>query len=82
MKRQSSGAFAIAEIVTEKPLPEIVTCDTTLWAACIGGAAQQERYRESIESAGLQVVRTRGNPELLCRSAQGSSRDAGTRSGA
>ena len=34
------GRFAISDIVTEVQLPESIVCNSTLWAACIGGAAQ------------------------------------------
>lgn len=76
------GRVALADIVTEIQLPEKVTCDSTLWAACIGGAAQQDRYREAMEQAGLRVVRVRENPQygFLTRSAQGASRDYGVKS--
>jgi ubiquinone/menaquinone biosynthesis C-methylase UbiE len=49
------GRLAIADIVTDSPLPPTVTCNATLWAACIGGAAQRDRYHEAIEAAGLRV---------------------------
>lgn len=32
------GRLALADIVSDKQLPEGVTCDASLWAACIGGA--------------------------------------------
>ena len=35
------GRLALSDIVTEIPLPESVVCNATLWAACIGGAAQR-----------------------------------------
>jgi arsenite methyltransferase len=35
---------------------EGVTCDASLWAACIGGAMQRDSYREAIEAAGLEIV--------------------------
>ena len=56
------GRLAIADIVTEMPLPENVVCNADLWAACIGGAAQQDDYRTAIETAGLQVERIEENP--------------------
>lgn len=59
------GRLALCDIVTEQPLPESVTCNTILWAACIGGAVQVERYRETIESAGLLVRAIRENPDYL-----------------
>jgi SAM-dependent methyltransferase len=76
------GRLAIADIVTDAELPENVTCNATLWAACIGGAAQLERYRALIRAAGLEVVAVRDNPEyaFLSRSAQNASRDYGVRS--
>ena len=42
--------------MTDLQLPANVTCNTTLWAACIGGAAQRDDYRAQIEATGLQVV--------------------------
>ena len=49
------GRFAIADIVTNTQLPEGVTCDAALWAACIGGAMQRDDYREAIEAAGFEI---------------------------
>lgn len=55
------GRLAIADIVSAKPLPEGVTCDASLWAACIGGAMQRERYLETIERAGFEIAKVREN---------------------
>ena len=60
---RKGGKLAISDIVTENALPEGITCDATLWAACIGGAMQQEEYIRTIEQAGLRVVTVRDNPE-------------------
>jgi arsenite methyltransferase len=49
------GRLAIADIVTATQLPEGVTCDAALWAACIGGAMQRDDYREAIEGAGFEI---------------------------
>ena len=57
------GRLALADIVSTERLPEGVTCDASLWAACIGGAMQRDGYREAIEGAGLQIVEWRENPE-------------------
>jgi arsenite methyltransferase len=43
------GRLAFADIVTEVQLPEKIVCNSTLWAACIGGAAQQDDYRSMME---------------------------------
>jgi hypothetical protein len=49
-------------IVTEVQLPETIVCNSTLWAACIGGAAQQDNYRDQIAAAGMKVVKVEDNP--------------------
>jgi SAM-dependent methyltransferase len=56
------GRLAIADIVTDTPLPEQVVCNADLWAACIGGAVQHESYRRAIESAGFEIVAFQENP--------------------
>lgn len=55
------GRLALADIVTTTQLPEGVTCDAALWAACIGGAMQRDRYREAIEAAGFEIETWREN---------------------
>jgi arsenite methyltransferase len=55
------GRLALADIVSTAQLPEGVTCDASLWAACIGGAMQRDGYREAIEGAGLEIVEWREN---------------------
>jgi arsenite methyltransferase len=57
------GRLAIADIVSAKQLPEGVTCDASLWAACIGGAMQRERYQETIEEAGFEILDLRENEQ-------------------
>lgn len=57
------GRLALADIVTAEQLPEGVTCDASLWAACIGGAMQSDGYRAAIEDAGLEILEWRENPE-------------------
>jgi SAM-dependent methyltransferase len=57
------GRLALADIVSETQLPEGVTCDASLWAACIGGAMQRDGYRAAIEAAGFEIEAWRENPE-------------------
>ena len=56
-----AGRLALADIVSETQLPEGVTCDASLWAACIGGAMQRDGYREAIEAAGFEIETWREN---------------------
>jgi arsenite methyltransferase len=76
------GRLALADIVTEKQLPETVVCDPTLWAACIGGAAQQESYRAMIEAAGFRITKVEDNDayEFISENARGASRQFGVKS--
>ena len=57
------GRLALADIVTSTQLPASVTCDASLWAACIGGAMQRDDYREAIESAGFELDDLKENDE-------------------
>lgn len=76
------GKMAIADIVTEVPLPDSVTCNTTLWAACIGGAWPIGRYKDAVESAGLRIVAEEVNEpyRFLSENAQGAARKFGVKS--
>lgn len=57
------GRLALADIVTAQQLPEGVTCDASLWAACIGGAMQRDEYRAAIEAAGFTIETWRENTQ-------------------
>ena len=76
------GRLAIADIVTEVQLPDGITCNATLWAACIGGAMQKDEYRASIEAAGLLVERMEPNEcyQFTSENARGASRKYGVHS--
>jgi arsenite methyltransferase len=76
------GRLALADIVTDVQLPEGITCDATLWAACIGGAMQADKYVTAIEQAGLRVREQRDNPQyqFISRNAQGAARKFGVKS--
>lgn len=55
------GRLAIADIVSARHLPAGVTCDASLWAACIGGAAQRDDYLGAIRDAGFEISVVRDN---------------------
>jgi ubiquinone/menaquinone biosynthesis C-methylase UbiE len=76
------GRLALADIVTETRLPEGITCNATLWAACIGGALQVGDYLAAVESAGLRVREVRDNPQyrFISANAQGATRKYGVKS--
>jgi arsenite methyltransferase len=76
------GRLAISDIVTEVQLPESIVCNSTLWAACIGGAAQQDDYRAKIVAAGLRVVKVEDNTayQFISDNARGASKKFGVKS--
>ena len=76
------GRLALSDIITEVQLPQTIVCNSTLWAACIGGAAQRDNYRAQIEAAGLHVVKEEDNPkyQFISENAQGASRKFGVKS--
>ena len=49
------GRLALSDIVSETQLPEKIVCNASLWAACIGGAMQEDKYRQAIAEAGFTV---------------------------
>jgi arsenite methyltransferase len=57
-------------------------CNTTLWAACIGGAWQIERYKQAIEAARLRVKAEQVNEQyrFLSDNAQGATKKFGVKS--
>jgi arsenite methyltransferase len=79
---KSGGRLAISDIVTEKQLPEGIVCNATLWAACIGGASQEDAYQSEIEAAGLRFMKVQDNPEyqFISDNAKGAARKYGVKS--
>jgi arsenite methyltransferase len=79
---KAGGRFAISDIVTEAQLPETIVCNSTLWAACIGGAAQQDNYRQMIAGAGLRLASVQDNPQyqFISDNAKGASKKFGVKS--
>lgn len=76
------GRLAIADIVTDVDLPETISCNSTLWAACIGGAWQVDRYKQAIETSGLHVIAQQVNDgyRFLSENAQRATEKFGVRS--
>lgn len=79
---RKGGKLSISDIVTEQWLPETVKSDATLWAACIGGAIQQDDYQEAIRAAGLKVTTLWPNKQygFLTQAAKNASRNFGVKS--
>jgi hypothetical protein len=61
---------------------EGVVWNADLWAACIGGAAQQDEYRAAIEAAGLRIERIEDNPQyqFISKSARSATARWGVKS--
>ncbi len=75
------GRLALADIVSKEQLPESISCNVSLWAACIGGAIPENQYIALIEAAGLEVVAVKENPyEFLSKGAKGATSHFGIKS--
>ena len=76
------GRLALSDIVTEVLLPKRISCNASLWAACIGGAMQEKAYCNLIESAGFRIIAVQDNPsyQFLSKSAVGASNAYGVKS--
>jgi len=78
---KAGGRLAISDIVTSIKLPENISCDATLWAACIGGAMQKDEYSKLIEAAGMEILEVKDNPyQFISNSAKGATKDFGIKS--
>ena len=78
---KTGGRLVISDITTDVKLPENITCNATLWAACIGGAMQVDAYKQLIEEAGLEIQEVKENPyAFISNSAQGATKEFGIKS--
>jgi len=55
------GRLALADIVTQRTIAARTAAQPDLWAACIAGAGQRDRYLHDIAVAGLQLRTVRRN---------------------
>jgi SAM-dependent methyltransferase len=51
------GRFAVADVVSDRPLPDDVRRDPAAWAACYGGAIPEADYLDAVAAAGFSDVR-------------------------
>ena len=57
------GRLGISDIISEKLMPESIKNNEDLWAACIGGAEQIDRYTGFVEQAGFEVTDVQENTQ-------------------
>jgi len=76
------GRLALADIVTEREIATRTARQADLWAACIAGASQRDRYIGDISAAGLELRVVQANPAYRFASdrAQRTSRKYGAHS--
>lgn len=78
---KSGAKLVFSDIVSEKELPESISCNTTYWAACIGGAMQIDSYLSLIEDAGFELIDVVDNPyAFISKGAMGATQDYGIKS--
>ena len=56
------GRLALADIVTESQIAPRTASQAELWAACIAGASQRDRYLADIAAGGLELQLVQPNP--------------------
>src|SRR3954469_1598569 len=56
------GRLALADIVTQRAIATRTASQPDLWAACIAGASERDRYLQDIAAAGLELRAVRTNP--------------------
>jgi arsenite methyltransferase len=76
------GRLALADIVTDRQVAARTAGQADLWAACIAGASQRDRYLRDIKAAGLDLRLVQDNPAYRFTSerAQRTSDKYGARS--
>ncbi len=75
------GKLVIADIIATEKLPESITSDATLWAACIGGAIELNEYTDYIRQAGFDIIEVIENPySFISSNARGATKKYGIRS--
>ncbi|QLG61833.1 methyltransferase domain-containing protein [Halorarum salinum] len=76
------GRLAVSDIISERRMPGSIKTDADLWAACIGGAEQVDRYRSVIEDAGFEALDLRENPqyEFVSEQAENACQKYGVKS--
>lgn len=78
---KKGGRLVLSDIVAEEQLPENISSDATLWAACIGGAMQVDAYLNLITQAGFRIEKVKDNPyAFISNSAKGATADYGIKS--
>jgi len=55
------GRLALADVVTQRAIAARTAAQPDLWAACIAGAGQRDRYLHDIAAAGLELRTVRRN---------------------
>ena len=69
----ADGRLAISDIISERQMPDSIKSNADLWASCIGGAEQVDRYTALIERTGFAVETVRENPEYQFISEQAAN---------
>lgn len=78
---KKGGRLAISDIVSSEQLPDSITDNATLWAACIGGAMQVDEYLKLITDAGFKISVVKDNPyAFISDNAKGATDDYGIKS--
>lgn len=76
------GRLAVSDIISEQQMPDSIKTDADLWAACIGGAEQVDKYTSLIEAAGFDLGPVQENTqyEFISEQAENACQNYGVKS--
>jgi len=75
------GRMVISDIISEAQLPISISCNATLWAACIGGAMQKDSYYDLIKQVGFNIEKIQiNNYEFISDNAKSAGKKYGIES--
>lgn len=69
------GRLQIADIALARPAPERFRQDPEMWAECVVGAVEEERYLAMLRAAGFEQVERIGTLDYFALSASGKTRE-------
>ncbi len=78
---RKGGRLVLSDIVSSSVLPTSISCNSTYWAACIGGAITESDYTQLIEAQGLEIMAIKENPyAFISKGAAGATAEYGIKS--
>lgn len=62
---KNTGHFCVSDVVLQGELPDALVKDAEMYAGCVAGAIQKERYLEIIDEAGFNSIQVKKEKEVI-----------------